>query len=163
MTRALGVCEKIRIEGWSTKLIVSKYPVTLPSTFGYQVLMLASPEYNPKAAGLELAGEIFTTEVIDLIHKYSGDPILLLKLDSIESVLDELHYTGFVACMLRLGSAQREEHDTQVVTDVRIKLASLTIDRFSLSSEENIMGMISEWKNSDVEFVRQIGWQLDYL
>jgi hypothetical protein len=163
MTQALGVCEKVRIEGWSTKLIASKYPVTLPSTFDYHVLMLPSPEFHPKAAGLELAVEIFTTEVFELIHKYSGDPILLLKLDSIESVLDELHYTGFVDCMLRLGSAQREEHDTQVVTYARIKLAILMMDRFSLSSEEKIMGMISEWKNSDVEFVRQIGWQLHYL
>jgi hypothetical protein len=123
--------------------------------------MLPSPEYNPRAAVLQSAVEIFTTEVFDLIHKYSGDPILLLKLDSIKSVLDELHYAGFMAYMLRLRSVQREEHNTQVAICASIKLASSMMDRFSL--EENLKGMISEWKNSDVELVRQIGWQLDYL
>ncbi|KAL4811713.1 hypothetical protein BDW67DRAFT_189415 [Aspergillus spinulosporus] len=163
MARLIGVCESVREEGWSA----ADYPVTLPSQFEYHILLLPSPIYNPSTSESHSAAEIFTSALVDLIIEYSADPTLLLKLDSFQSVLREIPSADLKACILRLGYIWREpkKHNTIVIC-VGIKLArslldNMRSDRASLKRDVDILGMIEEWKKSDVEFVRQVGWEVE--
>ncbi|CBF87489.1 hypothetical protein AN9371.2 [Aspergillus nidulans FGSC A4] len=165
MARLISVCETVRREGWSA----AAYPVTLPSQFEYHVLLLPSPIYNPSASETHSAAEIFTSALVDLIIKYSADPTLLLKLDSFQSVLREIPSADLKACMLRLGCVWREleKHDPIVIC-IRVKLALSLLDimrsdKGFFKRDVDILGMIEEWKKSDVEFVRQIGWEVELL
>ncbi|KAL4749470.1 hypothetical protein BDW72DRAFT_214059 [Aspergillus terricola var. indicus] len=152
MARVVGVCESVRREGWST----AGYPVTLPSSFEYHVLLLPSPIYNPTALESYSAAEIFTSALVDLITEYSADPTLLLKLDSLQSVLREIPSADLKACTLRLGCAWHELEKRNSIV-----ICNMWSDRALLKQDVDILGMIEEWKKSEVEFVRQIGWEVE--
>ncbi|KAL4994406.1 hypothetical protein BDV10DRAFT_189076 [Aspergillus recurvatus] len=165
MTRVIDICENVRNEGWS----IAGYPVTLPSPFEYHVLLLPSLKYTPAATESKPAVEIFTSAVVDLITEYSADPTLLLKLDSLQPVMREVSSETLKACTLRLGSGVREmEKNDPIVICVRVKLARLLLDR--MRSNGTVLGrgvdvdlleeMVEEWKKSNVEFVRQVGWEV---
>ncbi|KAL2853249.1 hypothetical protein BJY01DRAFT_244219 [Aspergillus pseudoustus] len=165
MTRVVDICGNVRKEGWSPwiKELTADYPVTLPSNFEYDILMLPSPIYNPAVPGSDSAAELFTLRVLDLIRKYSDDPIMLLKFDSLEDIMGEMHLAGVKPCALRLGCAQREEYESQIEMCIRVKLVHRLLDRQRSSKGEvqdaDLLEMIGEWKNSDIEFVRQRGWE----
>jgi hypothetical protein len=159
MTRAVDVCEHVRKEGWSTNLTAG-YPVTLPSNFEYEILMLPSPTYNPEASESNSAVDIFTSAILDLICRYSRDPILLLKFDSLKTILQEVPSENLKDCALSLGNSQREEHDPFVMC-LRAKLACFLLDRVGSKGtllDVELLGMIDDWKKSNLEIVRQIGW-----
>ncbi|KAL4987777.1 hypothetical protein BDW68DRAFT_160422 [Aspergillus falconensis] len=163
MTRVVDVCEKVRSEAW----LIAGYPVTLPSPFEYRVLLLPSPTYSPTATESSPAADIFTSALIDLITEYSADPTLLLKLDSLQPVLREVSSTCLKACTLRLGRGVRElEKNDPIVICVRVKLAHLLMDNMRsngmvLGRYVAVLEMIDEWRKSAVEFVRQVGWEVE--
>ncbi|KAL4738075.1 hypothetical protein BDV11DRAFT_216239 [Aspergillus similis] len=163
MARVIGVCESVRKKGWSA----TDYPVTLPSPFEYRVLLLPSPIYNPAASESHHAAEIFISALVDLITEYSANPIFLLKLDSLQSVLREIPSANLKACTLRLGCVWREpEKHNPIVISVGVRLTHSLLnimrsDTSLLKPDADILGMIEEWKESDVEFVRQIGWEVE--
>ncbi|KAL4863918.1 hypothetical protein BDV12DRAFT_201634 [Aspergillus spectabilis] len=170
MAKVVDICETVRKEGWSKTKLTAGFPATLPSTLEYNVQTLPSPIYNPAASESNPAVEIFTTAIIDLTTQYSHDPILLLKLDSLHPVIQEVPPADLKTCTLRLGGVQNEleKHDTDpLVICVRVKLARLLLERMRVNNgalldrdgDLEILGMIEEWKNSDVEFVRQAGWE----
>ncbi|KAL4779414.1 hypothetical protein BJX76DRAFT_361800 [Aspergillus varians] len=169
MAQAVDMCETVRKEGWSKTKLTAGFPTTvttLPSTFEYSVLTLPSPIYNPAASASNPAVELFTSAIVALIARYARDPILLLTLDSLHPVLQEVPPAGLKTCTLRLGRGRNENelerHDTDLlVTCVRVKLARFLLERVRANDgalldrdgDVEILGMIEEWKNSEVEFL----------
>jgi hypothetical protein len=104
------------------------------------------------------------TALVDLIRQCACDPALLLKLDAFNPVMQEIPTYALKQCSLRLGYITQREEDALIVTCVRVKLARLLLDRVRSNSslsmfEDDIYQMIHEWKKSDFEVVRQIGWE----
>ncbi|KAJ5381724.1 uncharacterized protein N7496_004152 [Penicillium cataractarum] len=160
MRRMVDVVETVRKEGWSTTL--TAYPATLPSTFEFDLLLLPSPIYIPTATESNPALDLFTSALVDLIRKYACDPRLLLKLDAFKPVMQEIPLATLKRCSLRLGRFTQPEEDGLIVTCVRVKLAHLLLDRVRPNRplfDVDMLEMIDEWKKSDVELVRQIGWE----
>ncbi|KAL2821683.1 hypothetical protein BJX63DRAFT_223930 [Aspergillus granulosus] len=157
MARVVAVCDSVRREGWSTLInqLTAEHLVIPPSAFECSILMLPSPIHNPTVPGPESAAEIITLAILDLIRQFSGDPIMLLKFDSLLSIMGVIHSSDLKACTLRLGCAQREEHDSQDVMYIRIKLASILLDKNIPGTGKlrdiDLLEMIGRWKNSDIE------------
>jgi hypothetical protein len=161
MRRTAYLIETVRKEGWSVTLSTG-YPATLPSKLECDILLLPSPIYNPDAT--DPASGLFMTALVDLIRQCACDPALLLKLDAFNPVMQEIPTYALKQCSLRLGYITQREEDALIVTCVRVKLARLLLDRVRSNSslsmfDDDIYQMIHEWKKSDFEVVRQIGWE----
>ena len=125
--------------------------------------MMPSPLYNPTAWESNRAVGIFISAIIRLIRKYVTEPVLLLRLDALQSVVKEVSLVDTATCALRLGGVQQEEYDGVEIC-VRVKLAQMLAsslrERNSLL-DGNILEMTEEWKRSDIEILRQIGWECE--
>ncbi|KAH8691475.1 hypothetical protein BGW36DRAFT_388391 [Talaromyces proteolyticus] len=162
MRRIIAFSKKVRQEGWSTELAVG-YPVTLPTTFEHEILMMPSPLYNATASEFNTAVEIFILLIIELIRKYATDSVLLLRFDALQLIMKEVTIQNMAACALRLGCI-KDEPRNDVEIFVRIKLARDLLRSLRENNkvlDKNILDMIEEWKRSDIELVRQIGWECE--
>lgn len=126
--------------------------------------MMPSPQYNPMASESHSAVDIFISSVIGLIRRHATNSVLLLlKLDALQSVIREVATVDIATCASRLGCVQQEPHKVVEIC-VRVKLAHMLLPRLrerNLFLDNNILEMIEEWKNSDIETVRQFGWEYE--
>ncbi|KAJ6015494.1 hypothetical protein N7540_010085 [Penicillium herquei] len=164
MTRTIKLFNATRNQEWPSKL-AKNFPMTLPSIFEYEVLMLPSPVYNPLDSKTNSCIKVFADSVISLIQKYANDPgsVLLLQFDVLESIFNEIDQESKMECALYLGRIKHEQLGP-VEACVRVKLARKILDMDAVSqrskrkSDASCEEMVEEWKTSGFDLVRQIGW-----
>ncbi|KAJ5734457.1 hypothetical protein N7493_003243 [Penicillium malachiteum] len=164
MTRTIELFNATRNGDWPTKL-AKNFPMTLPSLFEYEVLILPSPIYNPVDSETNSCIKIFAKSVISLIHKYATDPesVLLLQLEVLESIFHEIDLASKMECALYLGRIKHEQLGP-VEACVRVKLARKILEMDAMThqtkrkSDASCEEMVEEWKASGFDLVRQIGW-----
>ncbi|KAJ5731329.1 uncharacterized protein N7483_005837 [Penicillium malachiteum] len=164
MTRTIELFNATRNQDWPSNL-AKGFPMTLPSFFEYEVLVLPSPVYNPIDSEANSCIKIFAGSVISLIHKYASDPecVLLLQLNVLESIFNEIDQADKMECALYLGRIKHEQLGP-VEACVRVKLARKILDmdampqRSKRKSDASCEEMVEEWKTSGIDLVRQIGW-----
>lgn len=166
MDRVAHVVESVRKEGTTTQSsTLDTYPVTLtlPTAFECEVLLLPSLEYD--TAGVRA----FVSRVIALIAKYADDPVLLLKLDAFDEVLRTVasNRQCLMTCALGLGRVcpSVEGQRGLVETCARVKLARRLLGYKQTGDgpgDKDVVDMVEEWKRSDVEIVRGIGWEWEW-
>lgn len=163
MRRIIDVSVSVRREGWSTELAAG-YPVTLPSAFEHELVMLPSPIYNPAASESDSAADIFISAIIDLILKHVRDSLSLLQLDALQSAIREIPAADMPTCALRLGRTPHSE-DYVIEACVRVRLSTLLLASLREKKtvlDGDVLEMIEEWKHGDNEAVRQIGWECEW-
>ncbi|KAJ5708340.1 hypothetical protein N7488_008141 [Penicillium malachiteum] len=164
MTRTIELFNATRNQDWPTKL-AKNFPMTLPSLFEYEVFMLPSPIYNPSDSETNSCIKIFADSMISLIRKYATDPgsILLLQLEVLESIFHEIDLASRMECALYLGRIKYEQLGP-VEACVRVKLARKMLEmdamthRTKRKSDASCEEMVEEWKTSEFNLLRQIGW-----
>ncbi|CRG84051.1 Receptor-type tyrosine-protein phosphatase zeta [Talaromyces islandicus] len=163
MRRIIDVSVSVRREAWSTELAAG-YPVSPPSAFEHDLVMLPSPIYNPAASESDSAADIFVSAIIDLTFKHARDSLSLLKLDALQSAIREIPTADMPTCALRLGRALPSEDDV-VEACIRVRLLSLLLASMREKKtvlDGDVLEMVEEWKHSDSEAVRQVGWECEW-
>lgn len=163
MMSIVDAAELVRKEGWSAEL--STHPVTVPTTFEYEVEMLPSPSWSPLPSNSAL--DDFASGITGLISKYAADPVLLIKVDSFAPILREVGQDQRESCALLLGEDfdDGNDRDRLVKAWVRVKLAVLLLEaahKAEVPLKERTLSMIERWKGSDIEMVRQAAWAWDW-
>lgn len=156
MTTVIQSIERVRIEGWAPH--ITSYPVTLPTPLQCEIALLPSPRSHVVLPALDE----FVAGITGLIHKYEGDPTLVMELDSLKKILSEIRKEDTIACALLIGKIDSQEHESgRVETWLRVKLAQTLLSKVDLVLHKDVADMVRSWKESNYEMVRQVGWALD--
>ena len=159
MVTIAAASERVRTEGWLTNL--TAYPVTLPSRIEYELVLLPSPFYGVSKSSSAL--DEFMSALTGLISKYAQDPALLMNFDKFAPILEEVSLTDKVDCALLLENNCSDGHQMSSPVErwVRVKLAAMLLHGAERNTQldKNAMEMIERWKKSDIDVIRQIGWE----
>ncbi|KAJ5764848.1 hypothetical protein N7520_004407 [Penicillium odoratum] len=163
MMSIIRTAESVRRQGWSPGL--TAHPATVPSSFEYEVQLLPGLYWKNELRSLGM--QEFVSGINDLISKYGADPVLLMKFDVFEPILEEFRKDDKLPCALLLGEDCDDEDDQHRPTKVwvRVKLAAMLLQdakKSGVKLEESALDMVERWKASEIEMVRGIAWELDW-
>ncbi|PYI03693.1 hypothetical protein BO78DRAFT_431907 [Aspergillus sclerotiicarbonarius CBS 121057] len=155
--RIVEYAESLRTEQWVKD--PARSPPFLPTPFQMQLFLLPYPHLNPLA---EDRYERFADHVIRLIDEHVQTPSCLADGSGLHDALTEdVKKADMCACILAIGQNLRTTPNpfTQYMrVDVAETLLG-ELERYEWDRNPEVLEMITEWKSSPVEWVREIGWR----
>ncbi|KAF4161947.1 hypothetical protein CNMCM6936_002825 [Aspergillus lentulus] len=158
MERIVANIESLRTAKWMEDPYRS--PAVLPSRFQMDMLLLPSPDRNPRAKNPAME---FGRSLMVLLEKFADDPLLLVEFDAVKQEVSDVEERDLASFALLLGS-DVEEDKQPLYRRLNIDIARRALERTNLEDlrqNEQLMAMIHRWKASRSEWVRQVGWNFD--
>ncbi|OJJ38285.1 hypothetical protein ASPWEDRAFT_35910 [Aspergillus wentii DTO 134E9] len=151
--------ESLRTENWQSSPATTRNPVILPSQLQLQTLVLPT---TPKPMTKEQRAK-FINGVLPLVKDCAENPILIPEFEHIKNTVQAVHQEDKLPCAVRLGGANIDEH-ASLYGSLKISLAKVLLEKTSSTDrelDEDVVEMIQTWKESPVEWVNRLGWEIE--
>lgn len=137
-------------------------PAILPSAFELEIQLLPSSTASFSSGDEELRGYI--DGVVNLLRHFVENPLALLHFSDLEKdVLEGVAEKHAVTVAAALSGATGNG-DESLESCLRVRLAKGLLQKLTVverTLDQDVQGMIGEWRSSGNEFVRGMGWAIE--